>query len=201
MLSFQNCAKQGVTAYETVPAANSSFNNISSSADVPPGQDVKFDQGAGAAPASAAGSESVSVQILDPLAERQDDIDEAKALCDEALANPLPAPAVKTANEAIAGIRGKRLLSPKDFGGQTTIDSITQSYGKLYVCGLTVNRISDTGGRLVLIRSKVLSEIAHHGTIDLIESEISSLAASKGIINVHPVDPADQPQDFPAETH
>lgn len=180
MLMFQNCAKQNITAAEVAPTTN--FNNISSSADIPPGQDIKYNQRS--ALNSAAGVQDVSIQILDPIAERQLDIDEAKVDCEAALsASGDGSP--HTANESVSGYRGKVILAPRDFGGQTSIESISDAYGKIYVCGLTVNKIQNTGGRLVLINSTVISQIEHHGTIDLIKSDINSLARSNGIIFKH----------------
>ena len=182
MIMFQNCAKQ-TNKVETGAVA---VNGISSSADVPPGQDFKYDQNSNPSEA-AQNPDSVNIQILDPIAERQADIDEAKADCAAALAESAPVGVVKSANESVSGYRGKVVLAPRDFAGQTSIDTLSDSYGKIYICGLTVNGIANTGGRLVLINSTVVNQIAHHGTIDLIKSEINSLSLSRGIIFRHEV--------------
>ena len=198
MLAFQNCAKQTPKADSSTPA----FNIISSSADVPPGQDFKYDQSADPA-AAAKDPDSVNIQILDPIAERQADIDEAKVECAKALAEAPPEGVVKTASESVSGYRGLVVLAPRDFGGQTSIDTLSDSYGKIYICGLTVNGIANTGGRLVLINSTVINQIAHRGTIDLIQSEISSLSHSSGIIfnHVQPSSNAPPTKDDAAAAH
>jgi hypothetical protein len=177
MVMFQNCAKQGVSTEPTSPT----FSTISSSADVPPGEDFKFDQ----APEAASNPDEVRFQILDPIAERLADIEEAKADCAMALSEQAPEGEVKSATESVKGFRGKVVLAPRDFGGNTSFDTLSDAYGKIYICGLTVNGIANTGGRLVLINSTVVNQIAHAGTIDLIQSEISSLALSRGIIFIH----------------
>lgn len=181
MLLFQNCAKQGAAPTNTNPVA---FNTINSSADVPPGEDFKYDQVADPAEV-AQNPDGVRVQILDPLAERLADIEEAKADCALAMAEAPPEGVVKSATESVKGFRGKVVLAARDFGGNTSIDTISDSYGKIYICGLTVNGIANTGGRLVMIDSTVINQIAHHGTIDLIHSEINALSLSGGIIHIH----------------
>lgn len=182
MLFFQNCAKatnpesltgnDGV-ATETVIGKSAPID----SNNLPLNQELAFNsknqQVALAASEEGAAEDDVGFQVEDREVEREKDIKEALLDC-ESLA--LNAEAEGSGGVLppegpidVRGIRSSRVLSPADFGGLKKINSISNSYGKIVLCDLEVDLVSQTGGKLILIGSSIKKIISHHGTVDLVD--------------------------------
>ncbi|MEK6627541.1 MAG: hypothetical protein AABY53_02855 [Bdellovibrionota bacterium] len=68
--------------------------------------------------------------------------------------------------KSVVGLRGKHVLTKRDFNGNTVVDLINNSYGKLTLCGLTVKSLSRSGGRLILMNdSKIEKIVSFYGQV------------------------------------
>lgn len=124
----------------------------------------------------------MGTQIEDPNQELQNDIDAAAAECNVDFDESENAANGVVDGSSISGIRGKKVVSPANFGGATEIDEISDSYGLLYICNLHVKSVRDTGGRIILANSLVDDLSGHRGDIGVLESR-AIIRDSKGKIH------------------
>lgn len=199
MALFQNCGKP-YQASSTDLATNAAVVDTN---DLPIGR-VSIDQTSSAATlitSSSASSDDSDARIsldntlVDPRAESLQDIEDAKADCAslESSSSQLQASnltdvsssgVLSADKKSIAGLSGRNVLSSADFGGNSEIDSISDSFGILVLCGINVKNISNSGGKLILIQnSKVESVTSFYGEIFVIEAARALIGNSK--VDIH----------------
>lgn len=196
MVLFQNCGKTQNVAMTDISGSNKAAS-ITDTASLPLGTTEIDQTGSGSSQASSSDS-SVSgndVSLVDTVedvdAENEKDLEEAISDC-AALSLPNSAESnnvrgaglVSEDKKSISGLRGKHVLSSDDFEGNTQIDLIDDSYGKLTLCGLDVKSITHSGGKLILIEnSKVENVDSFHGEVFVIDGANAKLRNSK--VSVH----------------
>lgn len=202
MALFQNCGKTiAMTDVDPVAKASSVVNTN----DLPIG-DSQIDQigsdgqvissggasGSGGVPSSGDGSGSVSsgdgsVNIGMPSEEEQQDqeIEDSLAACaalqNSASSNNINGAGVFSADgKSASNIRGKHVLSSANFNGNTQIDSISNSYGSLTVCGLDIGTLSNYNGKITLVNNSKIGVInSLNGQLVVIDGSGAKLRNSK----------------------
>jgi hypothetical protein len=167
MISFQNCSRSQssdlVADTSTVslqPLTSVNLNQISNNetASIDSNNNINTDS-------------SVNTQIEDPEAEFISDIASAPAACEEhrnqGNSSSSNNGVISEDGLSIANIKGERVLSPEDFGGQTHISKISNSFGKVILCDLTVDNVERSGGRFILVNSNVGTMNSHYGEIGI----------------------------------
>ena len=183
MLMYQNCSKTQSVEMSDMTLKASSIDT----GDLPINDPVSVQQpGSSSTPSSdndlAGGdpmipsapsvpsgpsSNDVGYQVQDPVKEMKEDVQAAVAACaDLSLQESAnDNPTAHYSNDAASGIRGNKVLSKEDFGGNSHIKSISDSFGKVVLCGLQVDSYSDSGGHLILVDSEIASVSTFHGQI------------------------------------
>lgn len=181
MMTFQNCAPKstGDSAAFGDSAANAKAAPVVTD-DLPLNKEVAIDEnnqtgGQASSSSPAEGGEgSVGIQIEDRELEREKDINEAIDACEALALQPVsdvisPIAKVSEGGLVIEHIRGAKVLSPADFGGENHLKRISNAYGKIVLCGLIVDEVIGTGGQLILYNSKINKVLSHHGVIYLVD--------------------------------
>lgn len=162
---------------------NASFSASKLNSDVlPPDQTITVSQSepSGSAKTPAVEPEiqpadpsnpSVSVQPIDPKKEDENDIEDAKQACNGGEFDESNNVDAQYSNDSAKHIRGKKALLSSDFGGNSEINSISDAYGIVVLCGLHVKSYSNGGGKLILIDSKIDSLEGFHGTVHRVGAE------------------------------
>ena len=202
MALFQNCGKK-IAMTEVEPISKSS--SIVNTNDLPLG-DTQIDQigsdgevissggadSSGGVPVSGDGSGSVSsgggtVTIGLPSEEKQEDqeIEDSLAACaalqNSSESNNINGAGVFSADgKSASNIRGKHVLSSANFNGNTQIDSISNSYGSLTVCGLDVGTLTNYNGKITLVNNSRIGVInSLNGQLVVIDGSGAKLRNSK----------------------
>lgn len=200
MALFQNCGK---TVAMTDVDPMSKVSSIVNTNDLPVG-DTQVDQigsdgeviSSGGAPASGDGSVSSdggvssgggSVTIGMPSEEEQQEqeIQDSLAAC-AALQNSSDSNNINGAGtfsadgKSASNIRGKHVLSSANFYGNTQIDSISNSYGSLTICGLDIGTLSNYNGKITLVNNSKIDVInSINGQLVIIDGSGAKLQNSK----------------------
>lgn len=182
MLGFQNCAKTQLAATDKANEVSKVDTN-----NIPSGQEVNVDQtGADSGDSSAGAQDSapgdVGYQIEDREMVRQRDMDEAEVICANINEsnNHSGTNVIKT-DGTISGLRGNNVVSPEDFNGVDSIESVSNSYGKIIICNMSVKDVYQTGGKIILVNSEIENLISHHGDVDIVQGR-AVIQASKGVV-------------------
>lgn len=179
MLSFQNCAKNAGQMQDAATSAEGSgAKSVAAPVNsdlLPYNKEISFDESnnpiAGSGDSSSKSSGEVRIQIEDPALEHQRDLDMAVEKCEEAAQLPVTVPDVADTSEInVTGLRGVKVLSRADFDNRTDIKSITNSYGTLILCGLDVDEIYRTGGKIIAVGTVINKITSHFGNLDLLNS-------------------------------
>ncbi len=202
MVLFQNCGKK-IAMTDVDPISKSS--SIVNTNDLPLGG-TQIDQigsdgevfssdgadSSGGVPVSGDGSGSVSsgggtVTIGLPSEEEQEnqEIEDSLAAC-AALQNSSESNNINGAGvfsedgKSASNIRGKHVLSSANFNGNTQIDSISNSYGSLTLCGLDVGTLSNYNGKITLVNNSRIRDInSLNGQLVVIDGSGAKLRNSK----------------------
>ncbi len=173
MLLFQNCANKNSSLSSDVNVS-SKLGPVDSNT-LPLNQEITIDENNVPKESSSAEPEDpnpqVEYQVIDREVERQENISEAMDLCQQALSNHVQSESQTnlSAPPVISGVRGTKFISPHDIGGATKIGRIMNSYGKIVLCGVEVDKVESSGGGLILISSKVNQVLSFRGHIDLVD--------------------------------
>lgn len=198
MALFQNCGKTiAMTDVDPMSKASSIVNTN----DLPLG-DTQIDQigsdgevissgGSDVVPASGDGSGSVSsdgsVSIDLPSEEEQEEqeIEDSLAACaalqNSSESNNINGAGVFSADgKSASNIRGKHVLSSANFNGNTQIDSISNSYGSLTICGLDIGTLSNYNGKITLVNNSKIGVInSLNGQLVIIDGSGVNIRNSK----------------------
>lgn len=202
MALFQNCGKTiAMTDIDPISKASSIVNTN----DLPMG-DSQVDQissdgevissggegSSGGVPTSDESSVSVSsgdstVTTGLPSEEEQEDqeIQDSLAACaaieNSTNSNNVNGAGVFSADgKSASNIRGKHTISSADFNGNTQIDSISNSYGSLTVCGLDIGTLSNYNGKITLVNNSKIGVInSLNGQLVVIDGSGAKLRNSK----------------------
>ena len=193
MLSFQNCAKtQNFQATDVAPELTKSAAAPVDSETLPLNEEVVVDEtnnqvssggGSGGSTGGSSGSGSseggeVRYQVEDPGLEHEKDIEEALAACSAIQQNESNNPqpdAILDADSGlykVEGLRGNKILSAADFNGQSNIKSISNSFGHLILCGLNIDEVYKTGGKIIAVGTHIKKVTSHYGSIDLLNGSV-----------------------------
>lgn len=178
MMSFQNCAQKAGQTQDAASSAGTGSQSIAAPVNsdlLPFNQEISFDESnnpvAGPSGSSSKSSGDVRIQIEDPAIEHQRDLDMALQKCDEAAQLPVSVQQnPSTSPIDVVGLRGIKVLSRADFDGRIDIRSLSNSYGTLILCGLDIDEVSRTGGKVIAVGTTIKKMSAHYGNIDLLNS-------------------------------
>lgn len=126
------------------------------------------------------------VAIDDPSQEVQDEleIEDSLAAC-AALENSSESNNINGAGvfssdfKSASNINGKHVLSSKNFNGNNQITSISNSRGALTICGLDVGTLSNYGGKVTLVNSKIEVINSLNGRLVVLEGSSAGVRNSK----------------------
>ena len=175
MLFFQNCANQA--SMQAVEMSNVSKMGPVDSNTLPLNQEIIIDENnvpkesSTSEPKEESSDGRMDYQLVNREAERQENINEALDLCQQAMMNESQNDSGEISAEpvVISGVRGSKFISPNDIGGATKISRIENSYGKIILCGVEVDKVESSGGGLILVGSKVNQIVSFQGHIDLVD--------------------------------
>jgi hypothetical protein len=194
MVAFQNCSR--TVAMQMTDEVNGKLdtdflpNGTSEVDQQNPTDGTNAPSGGGDASQPVAGGDSGSgdsdpnmgTQVEDPIKELQDDVDSAAAECEVDLNESQNDANGVLSEGSFAGIRGSKVISAADLGGATELDELSDSYGKIVLCGVHVKSLHDTGGRIILVNSLVDDLSQHKGDIGVLESR-AIISNSQGLIH------------------
>ena len=207
MTLFQNCGKTQAISISDVQTS-SKANPVVDTNELPMG-DSQIDQipdvapvsgvgsgvgtvgapasGDGSGAGSRVGSGDGSVSIGMPSEEEQEaqEIEDSLAAC-AALQNSSNSNNVNGAgvfssdHKSASNIRGKHVISSANFKGNTQIDSISNSYGSLTVCGLDIGTLSNYRGKITLVNNSKIGVInSLNGQLVIIDGSGAKIRNSK----------------------
>lgn len=201
MILFQNCGKTiAMTDVDPMSKASSIVNTN----DLPLG-DSQIDQigsdgevissgGAGSSGgvpptggSSGSASDGGTVSTGMPSEEEQEDqeIEDSLAACaalqNSSESNNINGAGVFTADgKSASNIRGKHVLSSANFNGNTQIDSISNSYGSLTICGLDIGTLTNYSGKITLVNNSKIGVVnSLNGQLVVIDGSGAKLRNSK----------------------
>ena len=203
MALFQNCGKtiamtdvdpvlksSAVVNTNDLPMGNTQIDQIGSESAV-----ITSGGGSGGTPASgdvSAGGTGSSggggtVTIGMPSEEEQQDqeIEDSLAACaalqNSSNSNNINGAGVFSADhKSASNIRGKHTISSANFNGNTQIDSISNSFGSLTICGLDVGTLSNYSGKITLVNNSKIGVVnSLNGQLVVIDGSGAKLRNSK----------------------
>lgn len=201
MALFQNCGKtiamtdvdpmskaSSIVDTNNLPLGDSQIDQIGADGEVISSGGAS---GSGGVPVSGDSSGSDidggSVDIGMPSEEEQQDqeIEDSLAACaaleNSSESNNINGAGVFSADgKSASNIRGKHVLSSANFNGNTQIDSISNSYGSLTVCGLDIGTLSNYNGKITLVNNSKIGVInSLNGQLVVIDGSGAKLRNSK----------------------